>query len=114
MMTETTTKKEKLKLLEQNLPEFKDMLNSFMSAKEDEAFIMYLVAQSCSQKVDLLGPCFYLIIQLLYSPTMEVVHEEAILNWVASAKKKIEEAPDSVQAEEDKEGEGEIVSSEKS
>ena len=74
-MTVEMSKKDKLKLLQDTLPEFKEMINSFMSAKEDEENVIYLVAQSCSQKVETLGSCFYLILQLLYSPEMEVVHE---------------------------------------
>ena len=43
-MTESMTKKEKLAILQSRLPEFKEMLSSFMSGKEDEEHIIYLVA----------------------------------------------------------------------
>jgi len=65
-MSSDMSKKQKLEILQQQLPEFKEMLNSFMSGKEDEEHMIYLVARTCSQQVDSLGPCFYLVMQLLY------------------------------------------------
>ena len=66
------------------------MISSFMMGLEDEANVVYLVALSCSQKLELLGSCFYLILQLLYNE--EIVHEHAILDWVTSTKEKISTA----------------------
>ena len=37
--------------------------------------------------MDILGPCFYLILQVFYNE--DLIHEEAILSWVASAREKI-------------------------
>ena len=80
------------------------MLNSFMAEKEDEEHVIYLVASTCATNMETLGPCFYLILQLLYSD--EIIHEEAILEWLASARSKIEESEknpsDAAAAEENK------------
>ena len=38
------------------------MIVNFMSDLEDEKHIIYLVTLVCSQKLDLLGSCFYLIL----------------------------------------------------
>jgi len=62
MMTPEMSKKQKLEVLQRRLPEFKEMVSSFMSGKEDEEHIIFLVAQSCAQSLDILGPCFYLIL----------------------------------------------------
>ena len=77
------------------------MISNFMTDVEDETNVIYLVTLCCSQKLELLGSCFYLILQLLYNE--EIVHEQAILDWIASAKARIENAP----PEEDEEEEGE-------
>lgn len=93
------------------------MLNSFLSGTEDEAHVIYLVTVNCSQKLDLMGPCFYLILQLLYNET--IVHAEAILSWTKSAKERIAsaetgaetEGKDTAAAEEDG-GQGSQIDSE--
>jgi len=61
-----------------------------MSGKEDEELLIFLVAQSCAKAFDILGPCFYLILQLLYS--QEMIKDTAILDWVTSARLKIEQS----------------------
>ena len=61
-----------------------------MSANEDEAHVIYLVALDCSQKLEMLGSCFYLILQLLYNE--EIIHEQAILDWISSARDRIANA----------------------
>lgn len=53
---------QKLAILTSKLPQFKEMISSFMMGLEDEANVVYLVALSCSQKLELLGSCFYLIL----------------------------------------------------
>ena len=89
-MSEEMSLKQKLEVLEQRIPEFKEMMNSFMNSKEDEGNLIFLVAYNCSQNLEILGPCFYLILQLLYK--IEIIHDEAILEWIESATKKIEES----------------------
>ena len=85
LMTEDMSNKQKLEVLNNHLPEFKEMLTSFMTGnKEDEENIVYLVAMACSKKMEILGPCFYLILQVLYNE--DIIHEEAILAWVSSAR----------------------------
>jgi hypothetical protein len=94
-----------LEILQAKLPEFKEMISSFMSGKEDEELLIYLVAKSCSKAIDLLGACFYLILQLLYQE--EIIKEKAILDWVTSAREKIEKSKseDATQAKaEEKKG----------
>ena len=75
-------------MLEDKLPMFKEMLNAFISDNDDEVEIIYLVTRTCSQKMDLLGECFYLILQLLWNEA--IIHEQAILDWVSSARTKVE------------------------
>ena len=90
-MTTDMKNAQKLKILQDRLPEYKDMINNFMTDVEDETHVIYLVTLCCSQKLELLGSCFYLILQLLYNE--EVVHEQAILDWIASARARIANAP---------------------
>ena len=87
-MTTDMKNSQKLAILNEHLPQFKEMISSFMSESEDEAHVIYLVTLHCSQKLDLLGSCFYLILQLLYNEP-RIVHEEAILSWTKSAKERI-------------------------
>ena len=61
-MTEDMTNKQKLEILTAKLPEFKEMLISFMSVKEDEHNIIFLVTKSCTKNMKILGTCFYLIL----------------------------------------------------
>ena len=61
-MTTDMNNSQKLKILQDRLPEFKDMIVNFMSDLEDEKHIIYLVTLCCSQKLELLGSCFYLIL----------------------------------------------------
>lgn len=62
-MTPEMTNKEKLPIIDQHLPGFNEMLNSFMNDMEDEENIVFLVAQSCSFNFEQLGSCFHLILQ---------------------------------------------------
>ena len=80
---------------------FKDMLNAFISDNDDEVEIIYLVTKTCSQKMDLLGECFYLILQLLWNES--IIHDQAILDWISSARKKVENADQQEDQEEEKE-----------
>jgi len=52
--------------------------------------------------MEILGPCFYLILQVFYND--DLIHEEAILSWVASAREKIAspepEKPEAVSGDE--------------
>ena len=66
------------------------MLNSFMAEKEDEEHIIYLVARACASDLENLGPSFYLIMSEFYKH--ELIHDQAVLDWLASARQKIEES----------------------
>ncbi len=61
-MTEEMSQKQKLDILSNQLPGFKEMISSFMSGKEEEELLIYLVAKSCAKAIDILGACFYLIL----------------------------------------------------
>ncbi len=61
-MTVEMTQKQKLEILSAKLPEFKEMISSFMSGKEEEELLIFLVAKSCAKAIDILGACFYLIL----------------------------------------------------
>ena len=61
-MTGETSQKQKLDILSNQLPGLKEMISSFMSGKEDEELLIYLVAKSCAKAIDILGACFYLIL----------------------------------------------------
>ena len=90
MMNDDMKRTQKLAVLEDKLPMFKDMLNAFISDNDDEVEIIYLVTRTCSQKMDLLGECFYLILQLLWNES--IIHDQAILDWLSSAHTKVENA----------------------
>ena len=102
MMNDGMKRQQKLAVLEDKLPKFKDMLNAFISDNDDEVEIIYLVTRTCSQKMDLLGECFYLILQLLWNES--IIHDQAILDWLSSAHTKVDNADQQEdQKEEEKE-----------
>ena len=89
LMTEEMKQKQRLAVITEWLNEFSEMLSSFMSGQDDEENVVYLVAQGCNKQTAMLGTCFHLIMGLLYEK--EIVSGQAILEWMASAKQRIEE-----------------------
>ena len=100
LITADMKNKQRTGVLKEKLPGFSEMFSSFMRAKEDEENVIFLVAQSCAQHEEQLAPCFaYLIIQLMYGE-LRIITAQAILDWLESARNKMQREKAKKQEEE--------------